>query len=108
MKQRCDFLENFPGFCYNTGVGERKVNTGGAEKKTEYTNTILLGSTLFETMLKEVKDFCDPSLKEDWSHQPHQQVGILGDVNLYMLSCFTKLFAEVGKGLNSTCTILLQ
>ena len=66
MKRRCDFLDNLPQFNYNAGVAH--------EMGEERTNTKRLGSTLLETMLKEVKDFCDPDIKENWSLKPHQQV----------------------------------
>ena len=68
MWRRCEFLENFPGFIYNTGHGEyiKETNT--------ITDTRYLGSTLMETMLNEVSVFCNPSMKDDWGKQPHQQV----------------------------------
>ena len=64
MKRRCQFLDNFPAYNYNQGIGPK----GGNTKK--------LGSTLLNAMLKEVIQFCDPSTKEDWSLQAHQQVMI--------------------------------
>ena len=33
-----------------------------------------LGSTLMSTMLKEVIDFCNPDIKENWTLKAHQQV----------------------------------
>ena len=66
MKRRCEFLDNLPQFNYNPGVGH--------EIGKEKTNTKRLGSTLLETMLKEVSDFCDPDIKENRSLKPHQQV----------------------------------
>lgn len=57
MKRRCHFLDNLPAYNYNQGG-----------------NTLKLGSTLMNAMLKEVPQFCDPSTKEDWSLQAHQQV----------------------------------
>ena len=65
MKRRCEFLDNFPGYNYNQGRGP----DGG--------DTRQLGSTLMKAMLKEVPQFCDPSTKEDWSMQAHQQVLIV-------------------------------
>ena len=62
MKRRCQFLDNFPAYNYNQGSGPKEGNT----RK--------LGSTLLNGMLKEVAQFCDPSTKEDWSLQAHQQV----------------------------------
>ena len=67
MKRRCDFLDEFPGFNFNEGSGREF----GTERQT---NTKKLGSTLMHTMLKEVSDFCDPAVKENWSQKPHQQV----------------------------------
>ena len=52
-------------------MGEYKKNSLG---KSVATNTRELGSSLMEIMLKEVSDFCDPSIKENWSLNPHQQV----------------------------------
>ena len=66
------FLDNFPAFNYNTGRGEYVKG----KKKRSTTDTKHLGSTLMETMLKEVSDFCDPAIKESWSQRPHQQVGL--------------------------------
>jgi hypothetical protein len=70
MKRRCTFLDNFPGFNYNTGYGEYIIVDG----KRQRTDTHRLGSTLMQTMLKEVTDFCDPSIKESWSQKAHQQL----------------------------------
>ena len=64
------FLDNLPAFNYNSGVGEYFVVNGKKEK----TDTRQLGSTLMQTMLKEVIDFCDPTIKENWSQKAHQQV----------------------------------
>ena len=52
-------------------MGEYKKNNLGEFMPT---NTRELGSSLMEIMLKEVSDFCDPSIKENWSLNPHQQV----------------------------------
>ena len=70
MERRCRFLDNMPAFNYNTGVGEY-IQTGA---KSYRTDTKKLGSTLLETMLKEVADFCDPKIKESWTQKGHQQV----------------------------------
>ena len=67
MKRRCTFLDNLSAFNYNVGYGEYI----GERQRTD---TRHLGSTLMETMLKEVTDFCDPSIKESWSQEAHQQV----------------------------------
>ena len=74
MKRRCLFLDNLPAFNYNAGCGEY-VKAKGRKKRTT-TDTKRLGSTLMETMLKEVSDFCDPAIKESWSQRPHQQVSV--------------------------------
>ena len=71
MKRRCDFLDRLPAFNYNTGSGEYLTNEYGVKTAT---NTEHLGSTLMHTMLNEVSDFCDPSIKENWSLKAHQQV----------------------------------
>ena len=70
MCRRCNFLENCPSLNYNYGTGEVLVEHG----MKKYTNTENLGSTLMSTMLKEVSDFCDPTIKENWSLKAHQQV----------------------------------
>ena len=71
MERRCNFLDNFPGYNYNNGYGEYIVNKHGQRRPTD---TRCLGSTLMKTMLKEVSEFCDPALKDNWSQKPHQQV----------------------------------
>ena len=71
MKRRCMFLDNLPGFNYNTGSGEYILDDQGQRRAND---TRQLGSTLMKTMLNEVKDFCDPDIKENWSHKQHQQV----------------------------------
>ena len=71
MNIRYNFLDHLPAFNYNTGVGECMKNSQGEQVRTD---TRTLGSTLMEAMLKEVSDFCDPAIKENWSINPHQQV----------------------------------
>lgn len=71
MKRRCEFLDNLPAFNYNTGGGEYIEDEFG---NRVLTSTQRLGSTLLRTMLKEVSDFCDPQIKDNWSLKPHQQV----------------------------------
>ena len=73
MERRCSFLDNLPAFNYNTGGGECFTDEHG---ELVYTDTKRLGSTLMTTMLKEVEDFCDPAIKENWSLKPHQQVTV--------------------------------
>lgn len=63
IKRRCLFLDNLPQYNFNQG---RDIYDNDTKK---------LGSTLMNAMLKEVSHFCDPSAKEDWSKQAHQQVG---------------------------------
>ena len=70
MKRRCKFLDNFPAYNFNIGRGEYNKTTG------TYSDTSKLGSTLMETMLKEVGQFCDPGIKLKWSSGSHEQVHI--------------------------------
>ena len=74
MKRRCVFLDTLPAFNYNTGSAEYLINECGVKIPTD---TKHLGSTLMYTMLNEVSDFCDPTIKENWSLKPHQQVWAL-------------------------------
>ena len=79
MNRRCGFLDNLPAFNYNTGVGEYLKDQKGnyiTDKKGKRvcTDTRQLGSTLMTTMLREVEDFCDPGIKNNWSLKPHKQV----------------------------------
>ena len=69
MKRRCAFLDTCAAFNMNSGASEYNAQTKA------YNDTRELGSTLMETMLKEVSDFCDPIIREDWSLKPHHQVG---------------------------------
>ena len=39
-------------------------------------DTSKLGSTVMETMLKEVSDFCQPRRMKDWTKTTKQQVNI--------------------------------
>ena len=78
MKRRCEFLDKLSAFNYNNGGGEYITDRQG---ERILTNTRKLGSTLMNTMLKEVSDFCDPAIKANWSMKPHQQVN-----NLYVAS----------------------
>ena len=72
MKRRCLFLDTLPGFNYNTGHGNSIMDTQGQQRAND---TRQLGSTLMKTMLNEVRDFCDPDIKENWALKQHQQVG---------------------------------
>ena len=79
MKRRCYFLDNVPGYYCNPGFGEYVKDSEGGFVLDEHGqrmkyDTRQLGSILLSTMLKEVEDFCDPDVKDNWSHKPHQQV----------------------------------
>ena len=71
MKRRCNFLDHLPAFNYNTGHGEYFIDETGKETTSDIKE---LGSTLMSTMLREVSDFCNPAIKENWSLKAHQQV----------------------------------
>ena len=93
MKRRCEFLDCLPAFNYNAGGGEVVLRTdtqktGSSVRKRTVTDTQKLGSTLMHTMLKEVSDFCDPTIKDNWSLKPHQQVSarVLNNCVLFNLS----------------------
>ena len=77
MNRRCVFLDNLPAFNYNTGGGEYFKDQEGKRERLP-TDTKQLGSTLMETMLREVEDFYDPAIKNNWSLKPHQQVLSIG------------------------------
>ena len=72
MTRRCNFLDTLPAFNLNAGRGE--LLAAKDNQDSCYTDTTCLGSTLLSTMLKEVSDFCDPSIQENWSVRAHQQV----------------------------------
>ena len=72
MRRRCAFLDQLPAFNYNNGYGEYFIDPFTGKKKLS--DTRQLGSTLMDTMLQEVVDFCDPAIKENWSLKAHQQV----------------------------------
>ena len=80
MNRRCGFLETLPAFNYNRGVGEYIINE---HEKRVRTDTRQLGSTLMNTMLREMEDFCNPAIKENWSLKPHQQVTTQVAINDY-------------------------
>lgn len=80
MKRRCEFLDNLPSFNFNYGHGEYIGDTGNT------TDTSQLGSTLMNTMLKEVRDFCDVDSKENWASKPHHQVQHTSCVILLIMS----------------------
>jgi len=65
MKRRCWFLDNFPGYNYNTGAGIR-MESG------DVTDTKHLGSTLMAAMIREAEQVCHPCLDDDSDyHQVH-------------------------------------
>ena len=72
MKRRCTFLDNLPAFNYNTGGGEIMEGEGGKQ----ITDTHNLGSTLMDTMLEEVGNFCNPAIMKNWAKETHQQVSM--------------------------------
>ena len=79
MKRRCLFLDNLPAFNFNEGRGEYIRDSDGNviiddDGEEMCYDTKQLGSILMSAMLKEVKDLCDPEVKDNWSHKPHQQV----------------------------------
>ena len=96
MERRCKFLDTLPAFNFNTGAGEYLLDE---RNKRVRTNTRQLGSTLMKTMLKEVHDFCDPAIKENWALKPHQQVTALaakkeitmGSVEVSILVLYTSV-----------------
>ena len=83
MTRRCNFLDTLPAFNYNISRGELVTKEYGVQM---YTDTSKLGSTLLSIMLKEVNDFCDPTIKENWSVKPHQQVRIIIVLSLRMMT----------------------
>ena len=81
MSRRCNFLETFPAYNFNQGVGPERANT----KK--------LGSTLMKAMLREVQQYC---IKESWSILTHQQVNPLPMIQLIMdINLFIILIANI-------------
>ena len=94
MKRRCEFLDRLPAFVYNTGGGVPVENHHGKyihslRGEIRLTDTRALGSTLMHTMLSEVSNFCDPTIKENWLLKAHQQVCSLpvAYVMCFMLLC---------------------
>ena len=82
MNRRCSFLDTLSAFNLNMGRGEYIADE---ERRWVRTDTRQLGSTLMTTMIKEVEDFCDPLIKENWSLKPHQQVTIT-TTSIYKIS----------------------
>ena len=73
MYRRCKFLDECPGFIFNIGKGE-VLKKRQFRKDPIYTNTEHLGSILMETMLEEVKVFCNPEVTKKWANPEYQQV----------------------------------
>ena len=90
MKRRCAFLDNCPGFNYNSGSSDYVTNDSGKREKNDTTQ---LGSTLMDTMIKEVGDFCDPFIRENWAMKPHHQVCIQYFLNSMLK--FPELYAKL-------------
>ena len=68
-------MEQCYHFTHNIGVGHKSVKTQDDKVVVQYTNTILLGKTLIEAMLKEVDGMILlESSKSDWSDSIHEQV----------------------------------
>lgn len=59
-----------PGFYFNQGMDV------GLRDRGQLSNTVLLGSLLMETMLREVRELCNPHGNHDWTKKSHQQVTI--------------------------------
>ena len=66
MQRRCGFLDNLQYFNLNEGIGELIDKQGSVHV---YTDTKTLGSTLMNTMLTEVSDFCHPVIRTNSAHQ---------------------------------------
>ena len=71
MKRRCEFLDSFPGYNLNSGIGELLKDEYGNNQRTD---TRQLGSTLMKIMIEEVSNLCDPDVTTNWSIKLHQQV----------------------------------
>ena len=77
MARRFKFLEQCYFFIYNVGVGHKSIQSADNKVVMQYTNTILLGKTLIEAMLKEVDNMISQESSQcDWSNSVHQQVCI--------------------------------
>ena len=59
LSRRFKFLEDCPGYCYNTGAGADLSS-----------NSVALGRTLVDAMITEVDQMCEQS----WSSRVYQQV----------------------------------
>lgn len=77
MARRFRFFEQFHYFTFNPGVGYRTIERGDEKPVVQYTNTILLGKTLIEAMLKEVDSMIQQeSDVHSWSDAVHEQVSL--------------------------------
>ena len=48
----------------------------GKHRAAKIVDTSQLGSTIMETMLKEVSEFCNPVKRNNWSNSTRQQVHV--------------------------------
>lgn len=75
MARRFKFIEKCYHFIYNSGVGHKSIQTRQNKAVMQYTNTILLGTTLIEAMLKEVDSMILQEFDQcNWSDSVHEQV----------------------------------
>ena len=63
LSRRFHFLEQFPGYNYNSGLG------AGLD-----TNSVALGQTLVDSMIEEVTQMCN---QQAWASKVYQQVSII-------------------------------
>ena len=64
----------FSEYSHRACTDTRQLGSTSEYSHRACTDTRQLGSTLMTTMIREVEDFCDPAIKENWSLKPHQQV----------------------------------
>ena len=79
MARRCDFLEDFAGFNFNGGVGSDLSK-----------NSVLLGSTVIEAMIKEAVQMSE-NFDYQYSRQNIQQVSCLLTL-IYMCTYFIYMY----------------
>ena len=58
----------------------RTLNGRGGPPQLLRSDTRQLGSTIMQTMLEEVSNFCDPDIKKNWYSKSHQQASIITTV----------------------------
>lgn len=78
LSRRFNFLEDCPGYCYNTGAGADLSS-----------NSVALGRTLVDAMITEVDQMCE---QQSWSSRVYQQVS-----KVYIISkvCYGWIFTSV-------------